>query len=263
MSPAPNLSHVFQKRGSRAVTKRVSALIPSLRSPFPSFLHSVSFPSPSLQVLLPSPPRSTFDHLVSAFFSPNLHIPPPEDFFSSTSFSPTLSSLHPKTFLLNFFLSYSLLPTSNLQLVNDSFYSSPLNLNLNPYLSSTMPRGDKAGNSTVWDDKAHSDLLICLLPVVKPTKVQWDEVIKRAEAKGYHYNASAVQYITLLSLFLVPFLSFLPPLLTRYFTNLTSLQAAHRQAAEEGGRRCSRRCRPCCPQEDCCQAQGHCQEGCF
>ena len=57
-----------------------------------------------------------------------------------------------------------------------------------------MPRGEKAGSATVWDDKAHSDLLLCLLPVLRPTKDQWDMVIQRAEAKGYSYNSSAVQY---------------------------------------------------------------------
>lgn len=57
-----------------------------------------------------------------------------------------------------------------------------------------MPRGEKAGKSTIWDDKAHSDLLICLLPVLKPSKEQWEMIIERTEAKGYNYNASAVQY---------------------------------------------------------------------
>jgi hypothetical protein len=57
-----------------------------------------------------------------------------------------------------------------------------------------MPRGEKAGKATIWDDKAHSDLLICLLPVLKPSKEQWEMIIERTEAKGYSYNAGAVQY---------------------------------------------------------------------
>lgn len=59
-----------------------------------------------------------------------------------------------------------------------------------------MPRGEKAGKSTNWDDKAHADLLMFLLPVLRPTRQQWDEVIVKAEAKGYNYNASSVMYIT-------------------------------------------------------------------
>ncbi|KAF4931748.1 hypothetical protein CGCVW01_v000166 [Colletotrichum viniferum] len=45
---------------------------------------------------------------------------------------------------------------------------------------------------TIWDDKAHADLLIALLPVVKPTKDQWDEVLANVRAKGYNYTAGAV-----------------------------------------------------------------------
>ncbi|KAK1844507.1 hypothetical protein CCHR01_12851 [Colletotrichum chrysophilum] len=47
---------------------------------------------------------------------------------------------------------------------------------------------------TIWDDKAHADLLIALLPVVKPTKDQWDEVLANVRAKGYNYTAGAVVY---------------------------------------------------------------------
>ncbi|ROT43550.1 hypothetical protein SODALDRAFT_319975 [Sodiomyces alkalinus F11] len=51
----------------------------------------------------------------------------------------------------------------------------------------------KNANTTVWDDKARSDLLIAVLNTVKPTKQQWDEIVAKVEAKGYHYTPNAVQ----------------------------------------------------------------------
>ncbi|KAM0271408.1 hypothetical protein ACHAQH_009095 [Verticillium albo-atrum] len=49
------------------------------------------------------------------------------------------------------------------------------------------------GPATVWDDKAHSDLLNEVLKVVKPTQAQWAEIITGVQAKGYSYSSSAAQ----------------------------------------------------------------------
>ncbi|KAL0940994.1 uncharacterized protein CTRU02_203757 [Colletotrichum truncatum] len=46
--------------------------------------------------------------------------------------------------------------------------------------------------STVWDDKAHADLLFALLSVIKPTKEAWDQVLAVVHAKGYIYTSGAV-----------------------------------------------------------------------
>ncbi|TDZ74604.1 hypothetical protein CTRI78_v000515 [Colletotrichum trifolii] len=49
-----------------------------------------------------------------------------------------------------------------------------------------------SANATVWDDKAHADLLLALLPVLKLSKDQWDEVLSTTRAKGYNYTSGAV-----------------------------------------------------------------------
>ncbi|KAK1689871.1 hypothetical protein BDP55DRAFT_712265 [Colletotrichum godetiae] len=46
---------------------------------------------------------------------------------------------------------------------------------------------------TVWNDEARSDLLVALLSVIKPSKEDWDRVLPIVHAKGYAYNANAVQ----------------------------------------------------------------------
>ncbi|OLN91939.1 hypothetical protein CCHL11_01511 [Colletotrichum chlorophyti] len=46
--------------------------------------------------------------------------------------------------------------------------------------------------ATVWNDKTRSDLLVALLPIVKPTKEQWDQILEAVEAKGYSYTSGAV-----------------------------------------------------------------------
>lgn len=54
-----------------------------------------------------------------------------------------------------------------------------------------MPRGGKAGNTTVWDDKARSDLLMALLTVKSPSKEEWDKAMPLLREKGYNYTPSA------------------------------------------------------------------------
>ncbi|EGY18749.1 hypothetical protein VD0002_g9147 [Verticillium dahliae] len=49
------------------------------------------------------------------------------------------------------------------------------------------------GPATAWDDKAHADLLIEVLKVVKPTPAQWNEIVTGTQAKGYSYSSSAAQ----------------------------------------------------------------------
>ncbi|KAF6834329.1 hypothetical protein CPLU01_04965 [Colletotrichum plurivorum] len=54
-----------------------------------------------------------------------------------------------------------------------------------PHLVSTMA-------PTVWDDKARSDLLVELHPIVKPTKEEWDQVLAAVRLRGYNYTSNAV-----------------------------------------------------------------------
>ncbi|KAF6842950.1 hypothetical protein CMUS01_02606 [Colletotrichum musicola] len=45
---------------------------------------------------------------------------------------------------------------------------------------------------TVWEDKARSDLLVELLPIDKPTKEEWDQVLAAVRLRGYNYTSNAV-----------------------------------------------------------------------
>ena len=49
--------------------------------------------------------------------------------------------------------------------------------------------------ATVWDDKAHLDLLQAVLTVTRPDGAAWDHILMIVQSKGYNYTASAAQYI--------------------------------------------------------------------
>lgn len=50
---------------------------------------------------------------------------------------------------------------------------------------------------TVWDHKAHLDLLQAVLAVARPDTDEWNMIIASVQQKGYRYSASAAQYVSL------------------------------------------------------------------